>query len=168
MLYKKGFTTIELVVYSAGMIALLAAIVTLIVFMYSTYRDSTIGPRVDTVGISITDRITKDIRTGVSFNIDESQFGVATGALSLNAQSGETLLTKYIALQSGRIVYQEDGGEVFYLTPDDLSVSSFILTSISTPVSEAIHFTIGIDYISRGESITRTYSGASILRNSYE
>lgn len=165
---QKGFTLIELVIYTAGMIVLLAAIVSLIVYMYTIYRDTTIGPRVDRVGISITDRVTKDIRTGVSFNINESQFGVATGALSLNAQSGETLLTKYIALQSGRLIYQEDGGDVLYLTPEDLSVSGFNLTSISTPVSEAIHFTLSIDYTSKGEDITKTYSGVSILRNSYE
>ncbi len=163
-----GFTLIELVIYTAGMVALLAVISGLIVFMYTTYRDTTIGPRVDRIGVSVTDRVTKDIRTGVSFNTGESQFGVATGALSLNAQSGETLLTKYIALQSGRLIYQEDDGDILYLTPEDLSVSSFNLTSISTPVSEAIRFSIGIDYTSRGAQTTRTYSGVSILRHSYE
>jgi len=166
--HKKGFTIIELVIYSAGMLALLTVIIGLIIYMYGFYRDTTVGPRVDRIGVSVTDRITKDIRTGVSFNPDQSVFGSQTGELSLNAQSGETTLTKYIALQNNRLVYQENDGTVLYLTPADLTVSNFYLTSISTPVSEAVHFSIGIDFEKAKETYTRIYSGSAILRHSYE
>ena len=166
--YKKGFSLIELVIYVAGMIVLLGAVTTLIVSMYGMYRTATISSRVDQIGISVADRITKDIRTGISFNPAQSQFGIPTGALSLNAQAGANPLTKYFALQSGRLVYQENGGAVQYLTPKDVSVSNFNLASISTTVSEGVHFIIGIDYVLGGQSLTRTYSGVAILRHSYQ
>ncbi len=164
----KGFTVIELLVYTAGMLVLLAAIVTVIYYMYNVYRDTTLGPRVDRIGIAVSDRITRDIRTGISFNAEQSQLNVPTGVLSLNAQVNGSTITKYIALEDGRIVYKENSGVENYLTPDTVSVSNFTLVPINTPVSNAIHFDISIDYETKGETKTRTYGGSAILRQSYE
>jgi len=165
---KNGFTTIELLVYVAGMVVLMLAIGTLIYSMYNFYRDATIGPRVDRIGISVVDRITKDIRTGVSINTELSRFNVPTGAISMNAQSGASLLTKYFELIDGRVVYIENGGSTQYLTPDDISVSNFYLTPISTPISQAVKYNIDITYTSRGVETIKNFTGVAILRHSYE
>jgi len=164
----KGFTLIELVIYVAGMVLLLSAVTTLIYSTFVFYKGTVIAPRVDRIGISVVDRITKDIRTGVSYNADLSQFNVPTGALSLNAQTDSTTLTKYFALVSGRLIYQEDSGAIQYLTPDDISVSNFIITPIQTPVSTAMHFQIDIGYTTNDGDKLRSYSGVAILRHSYE
>ncbi len=165
---EKGFTMVELVMYIAGMTVLLIAIGTLIYSMYDFYKDATIGPRVDRVGLSVIDRITKDVRTGVSINTEQSKFGVPTGAISLNAQNDTTLLTKYFELKDGRIIYNENGSGEQFLTPDDLSVSNFEITQINTPISIALKYTIGINYTNDGEEKLKSYSGVAILRHSYE
>jgi len=165
---KGGFTMVELILYVAGMVALMLAIATLISSMYGFYRDATIGPRVDRIGISAIDRITKDIRTGVSINTELSRFNVPTGAVSINTQSGTDLSTKFFELSNGRLIYKEGNGENQYLSPEDISVSGFNLTSISTPVSEALKFEITITYENKGQTKDKNYSGVAILRHSYE
>lgn len=164
----RGFTLVELLIYAAGMIILLGVIITLIYNIYNIYRDATIGPRVDRIGISLIDRITKDVRTGISVDLSQSSLNVPAGSLTLNAQIGPTLITKNIRLNDGRLTYQETGLGEYDLTPDNVTISRFLLNQINTPISDALRFEIEIMYNTRNGIETKQFDGVAVLRHSYE
>lgn len=158
----------ELVVYAGGMAALLVVITGLIFQFYKVYRELTIEPRVDRVAIAIMDRIGKDMRTGQSINLSQSQLGVAVGSLSIQARADDVVLEKYFALQNGRIIYQENDGTVYFLSPADISASKFMVNQINTPISDAIRFEVEFTFKTKNGTKSKSYTGVAILRHSYE
>lgn len=164
----KGFSTPELLMYSVGMVLVLGAIVYLLFQMYSLYKHLTIEPRVDRVGVAIVDRITKDIRSGDSINLAQSQFNTTTGTLTINTFETELSVIKKFAYDHGRVTYQENSGTIHFLTPDDMSVSRLYFSQANSPVSDAVRVELDITYEIDNESRTNTYTGFAILRHSYE
>ncbi|MES2314661.1 MAG: hypothetical protein V4524_01860 [Patescibacteria group bacterium] len=164
---NKGFTLLETIIYAAGLILLLGAMLTLLFTTYNWYRNATIGSRVDQVGTTLADRIERDIRTGQSIDTTNTAFATSSGTLSLNALVNSSNIVKRYALTSGRISYQENSGALQYLSPTDITVTRFYLKDILTGVSEAVKFNIDITYSTKTGTTTRTYSDVSIMRNSY-
>lgn len=163
---KRGFTLVELLVYAAGFTLLLGAMMSLIVSIYGWYTTATVVPRIDRLSTDITNLIVEDIRSGQYISYDS--FATTSGSVTLSALIGSTSVARTIALNNGRITYRENGGLVQYLSPKDVVISRFYLKNINTPNSLAIHFDMDVTYSVRGISQTRTYSGVSILRNSYQ
>lgn len=164
----RGFTLIELLLYAAGLVFLLVVITYLILQMHNLYRTLTLSSRADRVGITVVDRIVKDIRSGQFINLADSSLGVATGTLNLTTQVGNSDVVKEYAYDNGRISYQEDGGSIYYLSPDDISVSKFEFNQIVTPVSQAIRFELEINYNNKDQSVIKNYTGVSVMRRSYD
>lgn len=157
-----------MVVYIAGLVLLLAVISLLIVQMYTIYRDVIVSVRADRVGISLVDRMIKEIRTGQTINLSESSFGTPTGSLSLETPDGGTTITKLFSVDNERVTYQEEGGSAEFVTSDDIHISRFYFTQIVTPVSQAIRIEVGINYETRKETRERLYTGVAVLRRSYD
>jgi hypothetical protein len=164
----KGFTLLEVIFYVLGTLLVLSVLSFSIIHMYRFYKDLTIVPRADRIGTNLVDRIVKDIRTGKSVDLSASELEIPTGSITINSIENSTDLIKYFQLNSGRIIYQENGGTIEYLSPNDMSVSKLYLTQILTPISQAIRVEIQITFERAGEQIIRTYSGISILRRTYE
>jgi hypothetical protein len=167
-LKNKAFSTIELLYYIAGMGVVLLVIFYLITNMYSFYRDLTVEPRVSRVASTVIDRVIKDIRSGQSINLSESQFGVATGNITVNSKSEGANVIKKFAYDNGRITYQENSGSVDYLTPDDLSVSKFYMTHVTSAISEGVRVELELTYDLEKNPTTRKFESFVILRHSYE
>lgn len=165
---SRGFTLIELLVYAVVAALVLVAVAMAVQMSYRFYRELTIGPRVDRVGISITERIIRDIRTGNDIVLEESTFGVPTGSLAVSVPAEGGSVTKHVAVQDSQIVYWEDSGAAQALTPDDMYVSRFLLTHITTPISEGVRFELELTYTTPEGTNTRSFTGLSILRRSYE
>jgi type II secretory pathway pseudopilin PulG len=166
---KKGFTLIELLIYSSAMVLLIGAIAFLIMNLYSLYKDLTVAPRVDRVGITIVDRVLKDIRTGSSINLSQSSLGVATGNLNINSKvSGIDTIKKFSFHQDARITYQEDDGTINFLSPQDLYISRLRFDHLNTDISEGIRVDLEITYNTRDGLKTKNFIGFAILRQSYE
>ncbi|MDQ2933059.1 MAG: hypothetical protein M3Q80_01625 [bacterium] len=164
---KKGFTLVETLFYTAGLVVMLMVMGAFLYYMYDWYQKVTLGPRVDRIGINTIDKVIKDIRSGDTVNVSQSVLNSATGTLSLATFVNSVSVTKTIAVSNYRLTYRENLGVVQYLTPADLYITRFYVTSTSTPVSEGVKFDIDIAFGSRNGTTTQTYSGFSILRQSY-
>ncbi len=70
-------------------------------------------------------------------------------------------------MSNNRLVYRENGGAIAYLTPSDLAVTRFYLVATSTAISAGVKFDIDIAFPTRTGTSTQTYSGFSLLRQSY-
>lgn len=154
--------------YIVGVVVILGLLTFMISRIYGLYRTMTISPRADRAGITLVDFMTKEIRTGESVNLGESVLGVANGALTIQAiEEGESI-AKEFALVDGRITYQEEGGVVEYLSPENIEIAGLVFHYLPTDISEAIRYTIDITFEGNTGPKTRSYSGLSILRYSYD
>lgn len=164
----RGFTLIEVLLYGIGLVLILGAISSLIYYMYDWYRHATILPRVDRVGISIVDRVVRDIRTGVAIDGTQSSFGSNIGSTTIQAQVNEVDIIKAFAVDGNRVTYRENTNAPKYLSPADMNISRFRFTYISTSISDALRLDLDITYDTRDGPQTKTYTGLAILRQSYE
>jgi hypothetical protein len=165
---EKGFTLVEVLVYAAGLIILLSAMVTLLFYMYGWYRSVTIGPRSDQVGTFLVTKIEGDIRGANSINLSQSVFGSATGAISVTSTINSISTTTYYALQNGHLINQINGGASSYVSPSEMTISAFTLNQITTSVSSAVRFEIDVAYLTKSGTTTNAYYGLAILRQSYQ
>jgi hypothetical protein len=165
---NRGFSTIELLIYSVGMVTILSVIFYLIMNMYSYYRLLTIEPRVNRIGVIVLDRVAKEIRTGRSIDLSQSQFNITTGNIFINAKSGSINTTKQFNYENGRITYRENLGTINFLTPKDMSVSRFYFNHLKSPISEGVRIELDITYQVNKETLTKKFNGFIILRHSYE
>jgi hypothetical protein len=166
--YKKGTTLLELLIYISTMAVLLVVLTGIIVKIYGLYREFTISPRVDQVGLAVVDRVVKEIRSGKSINLGNSSFGTATGSLNITASEEGTDIIKYFQYQDGKLMYSENSGVVYSLTPSDINVSEFRLTQINTPISQAVRVDFDLTFNTKEGIKTKEYHGVAILRQSYE
>lgn len=164
----KGLTLVEVVVYIGGMVMIVGAITFSITETYRVYTLLAHETRIDRVGLTVIDALGREVRSGVSIDQNGTDFAVTEGSLTLESLMEENVVTKYIGLESGRVVYQEDGGDMVYLTPEDVVVSKLLFTEVSNSVSEGVRFEVDLTYTLKGQVQTETYSGFAILRHSYE
>lgn len=164
---NKGFSLIELVIYMAGMVALVTVLILMIVQIYGLYRQITIVPRSDRIGLLTVDRIVKDIRSGQSIDIGQSSFGAPEGVLFINAAESASFIEKEFYIENGRIVYEENGDKN-YLSPADLEVTKLQFEHLTTGISEGVRVEIDITFNNGDELVTKEYDGFAILRQSYE
>jgi hypothetical protein len=165
---NKGFTLIETIVYAAGIVLILGAISAFLFYMYDWYRNVTIVPRIDRIGVSMVDRISREVRTGATINTSESDFSTSTGSITFTTSPTPTATTTYFGLENGRIAYKINGGATEYISPSDITITSLYLTNASSPQSSYIKIDMTITYNLKGQVQNRTYSGLAILRQSYQ
>jgi hypothetical protein len=155
--------------YALGMVIILGSIIFLIVNLYSLYKELTITPRVDRVGITIVDRIVKDIRTGDAINLSESNLGTATGNITINSKEASVdVIKKFNFEESARITYQENDGVIGFLSPQDMYISRLRFDQVAADISQGIRVDLEISYNTRDGLKTKNFVGFAILRHSYE
>lgn len=165
---QKGLSLVEVLVYIAGMVMVLGAITLSIAETYRVYNILAHEARIDRIGVTIVDSLTKEVRSGVSVDQSETVFDDAEGVLTFNALVDETSVTKYFGLENGRVVFRENGGSAVYLTPEDVVVSRLLFTEVSNDVSYGVRYEVALTYTVKGQLKTETYTGFAILRHSYE
>ncbi len=166
---QKGFTLVETLIYIAGAVIVIGMIVSMLYYAYSWYGRVSEPSRVDQIGSALVNKLLGDIRGGQSIDLPQSSFATNNGTLTIDTLTPSlTNVIKHYALQNGRIIYQENSGDIQYLTPSDITVSQFYLNQATTTVSSAIRFSVNIDYLTKTGTSTNTYSGMAILRNSYQ
>ncbi len=165
---QKGFSLLELLIYIAGMLALGAVMIVLIVQFYGLYREIISIPRADRTALQVIDRLTKDLRAGDDIDPFESNFLTPNGVIEFASLDNGDTTTKRYYVENGMVKYQENAEAAQAITPKDLYVSNFNLALVATDVSKAVRITIEIQFQANGGTTTKAYSGFAILRESYE
>ncbi len=165
---QKGFTLLELLMYVAGMLALGAVMIVLIVQFYGLYKEIISIPRADRTALLIMDRLTKDLRAGDDIDPIESNFLTTNGAIEFASIDDGDTTTKRYYVENGLVKYRENADAAQNITPKDLYVSNFNLALVTTDVSEGVRITMEIQFQGNNGTDTRAYTGFAILRESYE
>lgn len=164
---QRGFTLVETLFYLGGLVLLLLVIVSGLVFAYDWYRSVTVTSKTMTVGLTLADKIVKEIRTGQIINYSDSTLSNDNGAISVTSASTTNIIKKF-SISSNRIVYTQDNGSPTFLSPAGVFVTRFYIKDLVSTYSSAVKFDIDIAYATKLGTTTKTFSGFSILRQSYE
>lgn len=163
---NRGFTLVEVLVYTAGAVLVIATIAVFLYYAFGWYRSVAIPARADQIGETLVDRLEKDIRS--SQNITNIVRGTNQGSISMvSLLSTTTTATKTYSIQNNRIVYTQNGGAVNYLTPSDISATTLNFYQNTSSYSTAIHFSFSLNFRTKNGFATTTYNGYAILKNSY-
>lgn len=165
---KRGFTLVETLFYIAGAVLLLVVVTTFFFYMYEWYRQTTVAPRVDRVGTSLVDTLARSIRGGATVNTTQSSFGTTLGSLSVTGRINLIDITKRFSISEGRVLYEETSITNAYLSPTGMTVSRLYFTQATTSLSSAVKFDVDISYLTKTGTTTKTYSGFTLLKQSYE
>lgn len=165
---NSGFTLIELVVYMAGLLALGAVLIMMIIQFYGLYKEIIVVPQADRTALILVDRITKEIRSADSIDAINSQFDTTNGVLSLHVITNGVTAVKKFYIQNGVVFVQEDSETPIKLSTSDFTVSNFNFTLVPTSVSQGIRFNLELQYTTNNSVETKSYTGFAILRESYE
>jgi len=170
---KSGFTLIETLVYAAGFIIILAAIITALIYAYKWYERVIIPAKADSAALAVANLLIKDVRSGYSIDEANSVFLTTNGKLSMFAtiSEGTTEFKSYYLLDK-RIMYKENiAARPKAITPASMNVTELRFSQATTTKSKSISFSLSINYPLRtatSGSATTTFSGSGILRNTYE
>jgi type II secretory pathway pseudopilin PulG len=162
---KKGFMLVEMLIYLVVMLLITSATVYFVMTTYDLYRSTVRAALSDRVAATILGELVRETRLGLRINYAESDFGVTHGAVTFETIGNSS---KSFELTGGQIMYTDGGEAAVPLNPQAVAVTRFLLTSIITPVSEAIRYDIGVTYVLDGVPITRYYQGVALLRQSYD
>lgn len=154
-------------IYAVGVVLLIGTLAGFMFYMYNWYQYATVSSKVDQLGLTLVDRIVRDVRSGSNIDLAQSSFDTANGAIFINTKVGGVATTKEFLLSSGRVQYRENGGTAQYLSPANMSVSRLWFTNLPTPISKAVRVELEITYDTKSGAVTHGFNGLSILRQSY-
>jgi hypothetical protein len=162
-----GFTLVETLTYSFGMLVILGGIVAFIFYLYQWYRSATIPTRTDAAALALMSQIATDLRAANALNDGASAYGTANGRISMTSTVSPNSTTTVYALESGRMKEQVNSAATSTISAGDIWISSFRLTKLATSNATAVRIELGIDYFLKGATSTNTYSDLAVLRQSY-
>ncbi len=165
---SSGFTLVETLTYAAGLLVILAGIVTFIFYLYDWYRSATVTTRTDQVGISLINRVLSDVRGADTANDAGSIYNNQYGATSLTTSGAGVSTTTVYSLEGGALKQKVNSSATTTLTAADMWISGFYVKKLTTAVSSSVRAEISIDYRTRSGTSTATYSGMAVLRQSYQ
>lgn len=156
---------VELLVYIAVMVLVIGATSYFVITTYNLYKATLLTSHADQIGMTLLKDIVRQTRSGVSVDVGNSDFDVAVGSITFQTLGGTTNSYELIG---DDIVYTEGANDPVVLNPGSVAITRFLVTSVDTPVSQAVRYDIGVSYTLNGALQTQYYQGVAILRQSYE
>lgn len=168
--YKKGYSLVELIIYSALMAMLISVIayVTNILFIANSTVRAT--RRVENSAMIASDRMIREIRAASnaavvsSLPIDSSYFDELT--LTIPTDSGARTTRFYISGE--KIMVDEDGTFVGPITLANVRATSLRFFALATTTSQAVKFEFVILGPASTPSVSEKFYGTAVLRGTYE
>ncbi len=154
---RRGFSTIELLVYLAIVATALTLIVGTALGLSRAYGGAANLARIERDAVAILERITRETRAGASVDGAGSE-------LVLNMDDGGT---REFFVSDGALHMKENGVDQGALTGSTIAVSSFVVRPITTGRSEAVKIELALQSGSGTASTTKRFYATTILRNSY-
>lgn len=162
---QKGFSLIEVVVYTAVFSVVLVMIVGTALGLARAYRNFSNLSHIERDGVSVLERLMRAARGAESINVSASTLGVNPSVLVLT-QTGNAGTARF-SVSGGALQFVEDGAELGALTGNKVSVSSFVARRSTTGRSEGVKIELALQSGEGAASTTKKFYATTLLRNSY-
>lgn len=161
----KGFSLIEMLVYIAVLILMLAIIIDVVLSVVRSQRIIQSVMSIDNSAILGIERIEREVRQSDSVDIATSILSVNPGKLVLKStdESGNPRTVEF-GLSSGRLMFKENGIEEGALTEARAEVTSLIFRRFASSTIEGIRVEMTIESGTSTNYRTETFYSTSIVR----
>ena len=161
-------TMIEIVIYSVLLAIIVAAVVSLLITLGSTYRSLQSTETIGTSAQTALERMTREIRAATSVDMGQSTLDLSPGQLTLNTldDSGSATTIQFFVL-NGAIRVKEAGVDSGPLTSASVRVSNLIFRRSTTAQSQAVKIELTLE---SGEGVafaSHLFYATIVLRGSY-
>jgi type II secretory pathway pseudopilin PulG len=146
MTTKRGYSITELLVYIAILTFLLLIISNILISISKTQKVLAASRRVEVSGISIAERVSREIRAASSINIVTSVLGTHPGRLVLDGDDelGNTRTVEFYE-SNGKVYIMENGVDLGPLSVEGANVTSLVFRRFTGINSEGVRLELSIE-----------------------
>lgn len=165
---SKGFSLVETIIYTVILGLILAALISTLSSVTSAYRSIKTSQALQGTAANIMERLSRDIRNGITLDAGNSSFGTSLGRLTLSSKdgSGSARTVEYVLL-GNTLRIREGGVDKGALNASSTPVNSLVFRSISTGNSTAIKVELTVSAFINNATTTETFNSTYIMRGSY-
>lgn len=164
-----GYSLIETVVYTAILAALSVFVANTLLASFGALKAARANRRVVLSSETALERITREGRLASSVDENQSTLNQNPSTLVLNSvvSAGDsTPSSKSFFVSGGRLAFQQDGGEIKFITSPNADVSSFVVTKIDSLHSQLVKINLSINSSGRSP-VDRSFYASAVLRGGY-
>jgi len=168
MIEKKGFTLIELVVYTALVTMIGGLVLGLMIPMYRAGVESRISRRINASGALMMERLIRESKDAESIVMASSTFNTNPGVLVIRTTNASTSGgTMKFSLSNGRglLTFGDDTSQ--FLTSSQTNISELTFWYLVSSSSEATRVKISISDTRASSTKARDFFDTAVLRGSY-
>ncbi|MBU1557540.1 hypothetical protein KKC45_01105 [Patescibacteria group bacterium] len=165
---NSGFSLLEVLIYVASLIFVLAIVTNTFLLMSKSYVGIKISQNINNSAINILERMTREIRWSSGVDSMNSVFNLNSGVLILNTVDnlGE-IVEKQFYLENGSVMIKEGTDEPKSLNTGDVQVNKMFLVLGDSGVSTAIKIELEIEGSFRDKIKTKTFYDSVVMREGY-
>ena len=164
---KRGYTLIEMMLYIAILVGMLAVIFVIISNVVRSERNLASARTIENSAIFGLERVTREIRQATSVDIVNSVLDVSPGKLVLNSTtSGGAAETVEFSLQNSILRLKINGVDQGALTEANTRVTRLIFSKLSSPYSVAVRTQVTLESGTSTTYRTSNFYTTTILRGS--
>ncbi|MEK7535475.1 MAG: type II secretion system protein [Patescibacteria group bacterium] len=168
MIKNKGFTLIELVVYTAIVAVIFALVLTGMIGLYRSSRVARLSRTVNISAVTALERISREVRDAGTVMTASSTLNTNPGVLTIETDNASTTGGAYtFSVSSGRVQIADNTSTQF-LTSSDVNVSELTFWLATSTNGEAVRVKIIAAPVASSTLPARTFYSTTVLRESYE
>lgn len=159
---NKGFSLVEMIIYVALLVLVVAALVNVVFSFTGSYSELTALRTAENTAVFSMERMVRDIHSATSYDPANSTLGTSPGVITLLIG---TSTTKFYTV-SGQLRVDVDGVYIGPLSPSSAQISNLVFYATTTAQSQAIKIDMTITGISGHSQRSQTYHTVAVLKNS--
>ncbi len=164
---NKGYSLVELIMYSALLALLVAVISYVISALFTANQVVRATRRVENSEIAFGDKFMREVRAATSATV-VSSYPYTNDTLTLNVSNSSGTHTTKFYRSGDRVMMDQNGVQVGPLTLSNARVTSLHFVVMSTTTAQAVKYEIVIIGPTSTPAVSEKFYGTSIMRGFYD
>ena len=164
---KRGFTLVEMVIYTAILVAILLLIVSFIISFGKAYNVLRSTIHINNSATVSFERMIREIRQANDVDTAASTLNTHPGVLVLKTTEAGTPVTLEFYISGGILAVKKDGVDAGTLTRTDVTITNLVFRNLSNGISEAVKVEMTLESDVADTTKVRKFYGSAVLRDSY-
>ena len=164
---KRGFTLVEVIVYTSILVVILLLIVSFIVSFGKAYNVLRTTIHINNSATISFERMIRYFRQANDVDTAASTMGTHPGKLVLKTTEAGTPVTLEFYISGGILSVKKDGVDAGTLTRTDVTVTNLVFRNLSNGKSEAVKVEMTLQSVVADTTKVKKFYGSAVLRESY-
>lgn len=162
--FKKGFSLVEMVIYIAILVMMLAIIIQVLLSIMGSNRIVRAVRNIETSAVTALSRMGREVRRAESIDLVSSTLGTHPGVLSLDGESDGVAYSVDFYLADGRLRLKENEVDVGALTQASSTVTNLVFSRFSATDTEGVKIQMTIESGTSTAYRIETFYSSILLR----